>query len=73
MSYSETEGWGGMKQGGYTVFSLQTGYVIDQHWHAMLTINNLFDKYYYRQINAPSGFNYFGKPRVHMLNVRYKF
>ena len=66
---SETSG-GLIHQGGYTVYSLQSGYRISSHWKAALTVDNLFDKVYFRQLNGPAAFNYYGEPRNFMLAVR---
>lgn len=69
-AYSRTEGSSGLRQGGYGVVSLQGGYQINQHWRAMVTVTNLFDRVYFRQLNAPAGYNYYGEPRQAMLTLR---
>ena len=70
---SETFGGSGasrMRQGGLTVASLQAGYRINKNLHLSLTINNLFDKVYYHQINDVRSYNNYGEPRNFMLTLR---
>ncbi|MCB5185752.1 TonB-dependent receptor [Methylobacillus gramineus] len=57
------------QQSGYSVWSAQASYKIDDHWSAALNINNLFDKRYY--LDALQTF--YGEPQSVMLTVRGNF
>jgi len=72
-AYSKTQGSGGLRQDAYSITSLQVGYQIDRHWKAMLTVNNLFDTVYFRQLNGPAAYNYYGDPRNAMLTLRASY
>jgi len=54
------------EQSGYSVWSAQASYKIDNRWTAALNINNLFDKHYY--LDALQTF--YGDPQNIMLTVR---
>jgi len=60
-------------QGGYAVASLKLGYQINPNWDAALTINNMFDRKYYRILGYQAFNNFYGDPRSAMLTVRAKF
>ena len=59
------------KQPGYTLASLQLGYRLNRHLDGTLTVNNLFDKYYYDRI-GPTRQTYLGEPRSTTLTLRWK-
>jgi outer membrane receptor for ferric coprogen and ferric-rhodotorulic acid len=73
----ETYGWGytdyHLRQGGYTTVALQVGYQFNKNLSANLTVNNVFDKTYYHQLNDERSYNVYGEPRNFMLTVRFKY
>lgn len=73
----KTYGWSwsdyDLKQGGYSVVSLQGAYQFDQNLSASLTVNNVFDKTYYRQLNDERSYNNYGDPRNVMLKLVAKY
>ncbi|WP_336335444.1 TonB-dependent siderophore receptor [Pseudomonas putida] len=63
----------GVKQGGYTIFDLNTAYAVNQHLDLNFNLNNVFDKRYYSTITSPTESNFLGEPRNFMVTARYKF
>lgn len=63
----------GLEQRAYTVADLQAGYWLTPRLQATVTVNNLTDVVYYRQINDARSFNYYGEPRNVMLTLRARF
>ena len=59
-------------QGGFTVASLQAGYRFTPQLEATLTVNNLFDKYYYERYGWTRQV-YFGEPRNAIATLRYRY
>jgi len=62
-----------VRQGGYALAALQVGYRFSPKMQATLTVNNLFDRVYYKQINDPRSFNYYGEPRSVTVALRGTF
>jgi outer membrane receptor for ferric coprogen and ferric-rhodotorulic acid len=60
-------------QGSFAVIKLRTGYQIDAHWRAALSINNVFDRIYYQTIGTPRGGNWYGEPRGFVLRIDGKY
>lgn len=54
----------------YTVASLAVGYKINEHFHAALNVENLFDATYYERVLSSTGGSYYGAPRSFMLTLR---
>jgi outer membrane receptor for ferric coprogen and ferric-rhodotorulic acid len=48
-------------------------YRINRNWQAVLNLNNLFDKVYYRTVGTSAGNNWYGEPRNVMLTLRGSF
>ncbi|MFL9926840.1 TonB-dependent siderophore receptor [Herbaspirillum lusitanum] len=62
-----------VRQGGYALFDLMSGWQINRHLELRLSISNLFDKRYYQTVyNTVSG-NTFGEPRNFSLTAKYTF
>ncbi len=59
-------------QPGYGVFGASVSYDVDDHWHAMLNVDNLLDKTYYQSIGTAAGGNWYGNPRNFMFTIRYQ-
>ncbi len=65
--------WGsgpGIRQGGYTVYSLQAAYHLSPRWSLSLTVNNLTDKRYLSRLGSGSSNNFYGEPRNALLTLR---
>lgn len=60
-------------QGGYTTVSAKLGYKPNEHWEAMLIVNNLFDKRYLESVGHGTFLNLYGAPRNAMLTVKYRY
>ncbi|MDC5504136.1 TonB-dependent receptor, partial [Acinetobacter baumannii] len=60
-------------QGGYAVWNASVQYRINRNWQAVLNLNNLFDKVYYRTVGTSGGNNWYGEPRNVMLTLRGTF
>ena len=60
-------------QGGYAVWNASVQYRINRNWQAVLNLNNLFDKVYYRTVGTSGGNNWYGEPRNVMLTLRGSF
>ena len=60
-------------QGGYTTVSAKLGYKPNEHWEAMLVINNLFDKRYLESVGHATFLNLYGAPRNAMLTLKYRY
>lgn len=67
--------WGiaGVRQPGYVIAGAQVGWHINRSLSATLTVNNLFDKTYYDQINDSRSYNYYGEPRSVKATLSYKY
>jgi len=60
------------EQGGFTVVSLQAGYRFSPQVELTVTVNNLFDKYYYERYGWTRQV-YFGEPRNAIATLRYRY
>lgn len=60
-------------QGGYAIWNTMVEYRIDPQWTLALTLNNVFDKFYYRTVGSSWGGNYYGEPRSAALTLRGRF
>ncbi|HVR48299.1 MAG TPA: TonB-dependent siderophore receptor, partial [Pseudorhodoferax sp.] len=60
-------------QGGYAVWGASVQYRFHAHWTAVLNLNNLFDKVYYKTVGTSGGNNWYGEPRNAMLTLRSTF
>lgn len=60
------------EQPGYALWNLSAGWQADRHWSLALTVNNVFDKRYYRAISTNFG-NWYGEPRSVALTARTTF
>lgn len=56
-------------QGGYAIYNLMASYDFTENVRLQLNINNLFDKEYYRKVDATGISNYYGDPRNFMLSL----
>ncbi|MES2414722.1 MAG: TonB-dependent siderophore receptor [Pseudomonadota bacterium] len=52
-----------LEQPGYAVWSARVGYRINKNLTASLSLNNIFDKTYYRTLGALNGSSWYGEPR----------
>lgn len=59
------------RQPGYAVVDAQIGYALNRHVDVTLSVNNLFDRYYYDRIGTARQV-YFGEPRSAMLALRWR-
>lgn len=57
------------RQGGYAVYNLMAAYDFNENVRVQLNINNLFDKTYYRKVDATGISNYYGDPRNVMVSL----
>lgn len=60
-------------QGGYSVWNAMASYKVNDQWSAILNVENLFDKDYYRNIDNAYYFSYRGEPRKLTLTMRATF
>jgi outer-membrane receptor for ferric coprogen and ferric-rhodotorulic acid len=60
-------------QGSFAVADLRAAYEIDPHWHAALSVNNVFDRVYYQSIGSPLSGNWYGAPREFVLRIDGKY
>ncbi len=60
-------------QAGYAVWGASVQYRFDRHWTAVLNLNNVFDKVYYKNLGATANGNWYGEPRNVMLTLRGTF
>ncbi|RXK64248.1 TonB-dependent siderophore receptor [Stenotrophomonas sp. MA5] len=63
---------GKMSQGGYVLFDLMGRYRINDNLSVGVTVTNLFDKVYYRNVGFFNS-GYWGEPRRVLFNLRAKF
>jgi len=63
---------GQMRQGGYMLFDLMGRYRINDHLSVGVTVTNLFDKVYYRNVGFFNS-GYWGEPRRVLFNLRAGF
>lgn len=63
---------GRMSQGGYVLFDLMGRYRINDNLSVGVTVTNLFDKVYYRNVGFFNS-GYWGEPRRVLFNLRAKF
>lgn len=71
-SYS-TNGALTYRQGGYAVWNAMAAYDIDKKYSVQLNVDNLFDRYYYKQYSVTGISTYYGDPRNIMLSMRARF
>lgn len=75
-SDTNNEYWGStageIRQNGYFLFDVNAQYRITENLSASVTVKNLFDKTYYRNVGFYDGV-YFGEPRNIQFSLRYKF
>ncbi|WP_254923969.1 TonB-dependent siderophore receptor [Bordetella genomosp. 4] len=57
------------RQGGYAVYNLMAAYDFNENVRLQLNVNNVFDKVYYRKVDATGISNYYGDPRNFMLSL----
>lgn len=57
------------RQGGYAVYNLMAAYDFNENVRLQLNVNNVFDKEYYRKVDATGISNYYGDPRNFMLSL----
>lgn len=57
------------RQGGYAVYNLMASYDFNENVRLQLNVNNVFDKVYYRKVDATGISNYYGDPRNFMLSL----
>lgn len=64
-----------IEQKAYALASLRVGYRASEHLDVQLSVDNLFDKRYWRAIGANTayGVNQYGEPRKFTLTARYSF
>ncbi|MBH1963301.1 MAG: TonB-dependent siderophore receptor [Comamonadaceae bacterium] len=60
-------------QGGYAVWNASVQYRFHRNWTAVLNLNNLFDRVYYKAVGSSSSGNWYGEPRNVMLTLRGTF
>jgi len=60
-------------QGSYAVVNLRTGYQVNSHWRAALSINNVFDRIYYQTIGYPASNSWYGEPRGFLLRLDARY
>lgn len=60
-------------QAGYAVWGASVQYRLHTNWTAMLNVNNLFDKTYYKTMGTNTSGNWYGEPRNVMLTLRGSF
>ncbi|WP_454689231.1 TonB-dependent siderophore receptor [Achromobacter aloeverae] len=60
------------KQGGYAIYNAMAAYDINKHVRVQLNVNNIFDKVYYKKVDATGISNYYGDPRNVMLSVNVR-
>ena len=58
---------------GYTIFSLQAGYAINDNLKLVANIENLFDKKYYEKVADWYRQNFYGSPRSLTVTLRGSF
>jgi len=57
------------RQGGYAIYNVMASYDFTDDIRLQLNVNNLFDKTYYRKVDATGISNYYGDPRNFMLSL----
>ncbi|MBM0104887.1 TonB-dependent siderophore receptor [Steroidobacter sp. S1-65] len=57
-------------QKSYAVLNPRVSYRFDEHWQAALTVNNVFDEYYYEDF---LGAFWYGEPRNYFLRIDARF
>ncbi|WP_236844552.1 TonB-dependent receptor [Bordetella sp. 15P40C-2] len=57
------------RQGGHAIYNLMASYDFNENLRLQLNVNNVFDKKYYRQVDATGISNYYGDPRNFMLTL----
>src|SRR5690606_34764476 len=57
------------RQGGYAIYNLMAAYDFNKNVRLQLNVNNLFDKVYYRKVDATGISNYYGDPRNFMVTL----
>jgi len=61
-----------MRQGGYMLFDLMGRYRINDNMSVGVTVTNVFDKVYYRNVGFFNS-GYWGEPRRVLFNLRANF
>lgn len=62
-----------VKAPGYGIVSARVGYDVTDQLTASLNVDNLFDKKYYAEVDAPGWGNYYGDTRRVTFNIRSRF
>ncbi|MCD0501657.1 TonB-dependent siderophore receptor [Bordetella petrii] len=57
------------RQPGYAVYNLMAAYDFNRNLRLQVNVNNLFDKTYYRKVDATGISNYYGDPRNVMVTL----
>ncbi|OWT73639.1 MULTISPECIES: TonB-dependent receptor [unclassified Achromobacter] len=60
------------KQGGYAIYNAMAAYDINKNVRLQLNVNNIFDKVYYKKVDATGISNYYGDPRNAMLTLSWR-
>lgn len=58
---------------GYTVYSMNAAYPINDHLRVALNVDNLFDKVYWEKVSGPTRQNFFGEPRRVTVALRASY
>jgi outer-membrane receptor for ferric coprogen and ferric-rhodotorulic acid len=53
----------------YAVLDLRSGFQINPHWQAAVSINNVADKNYYETLGTPALHTWYGEPRSFILRL----
>ncbi|HEY0121909.1 MAG TPA: TonB-dependent siderophore receptor [Rhizobium sp.] len=62
-----------IRQGAFAVFDAQVAYAFNDHVKASLTVNNIFDKYYFERVGNTFFLNDVGAPRNVTFSLRSTF
>jgi outer membrane receptor for ferric coprogen and ferric-rhodotorulic acid len=62
--------YGGAEQDAYAIVDARVGYRPIENVEASVTVTNLFDEVYYRDVGGTTRHNYYGTPRAFLLALR---
>jgi outer membrane receptor for ferric coprogen and ferric-rhodotorulic acid len=57
------------RQAGYAIYNAMASYDFNKNLRLQLNVNNIFDKTYYKKVDATGISNYYGDPRNVMLTL----
>jgi outer membrane receptor for ferric coprogen and ferric-rhodotorulic acid len=60
-------------QRAFVTVDLRTGYELDHHWRATLSVTNVLDERYYETIGPPTEGNWYREPRRYLVSVEGRF